>query len=722
MYSFLNICLKKYLKNGLFGLLLLVSSGLYAQVIRIPVFNAYRRSDKAYEDSLKRVGGRLEAELAGRPGNAYNDSLRIRLFNMLGEVYIDSDRNNLDTVFMYSEKLYTLSKKYNDKQMMLRALFRKELKYRRLHQYSESLKLCFEAMELCEQLGENCKRIGEIEQILGNTFLFAKDYENAEKYLLRALVSFDLYPYRTKERLLVDKGYLTGTLARVYTRWNKMEKAEKEFLVQLSLMKASGLEVAIANADEEIGDFYNHTGNPEKAFPYYDEALAIYTRKKNQEGIASIYNSKAEAYLNMKNYEKSLEFANLAMDIARKEKLTLLMPFTYDVIYKANLAIGKELEALRASQRAYMLKDSNDLKKRLLEMNDVRKLYEFEQAKIRNERLRITEEFRLSTLQKQFEVSKLKAEKLAQDFRLTEISRKLENEKALSKENYLKLVAEKHQSEEERLNKQLKLEELNNKLTFDALQRKALLGVLALISLLGGVAIVYSVILKRKNLQLKAKNAEVQEALLKGQTIERKRVATELHDNLGSLLSAVRVSLLTLDSDKLPNHDQNVYLQIKQMVDDACKEVRLISHNMLPEELERFGLDEAIQKMVDRLNFSTPIEFTLNNKGLKDIHLEKKVAFHIYSICLELINNILKHSEATDATITFRSDGQSLDLFVRDNGKGISEADTGRGLEGISDRVAFMEGQLTVQSNEEEGTKVHVNVPLNLPVYSASQT
>ena len=253
--------------------------------------------------------------------------------------------------------------------------------------------------------------------------------------------------------------------------------------------------------------------------------------------------------------------------------------------------------------------------------------------------------------------------------------------------------------------------------------------VIGLITLLGVSAIAYSFILRKKNKELLNKNHEIQEALLKGQTIERKRVASALHDNIGSLLSAVRVSLLTLNSGKLPNHDQKIYTQIQEMVENACREVRLISHNLLPEELEKYGLEVALQKMIERLNFSTPIEFTLNTKGLKenfsgetalgDITLDRKTAFHLYSICLELINNILKHSGATDAAMTFRKNEKTLELFVRDNGKGLQNYSKGQGLMSVEDRVEAMRGVLEIESKIGEGTRTHISIPIIQPAYAA---
>jgi signal transduction histidine kinase len=691
------------------------------QTIIIPKFRQSRNGEKIYEDSIKSVGKRLEIELSTKPQNPVYDSLRIQLFVTMSEVYVDANRYNLDTASMYADKLYFYAKKYNKKRLMMDALFRKELKFNRLHQYSESLKLCFEAIDLCDQLGKECGQRWKIENILGNTFLYSADYPNAEKYILQSLQSINDEGSNVKLMLPIDKGFLHGTLAKIYLRWKKPIKAEQEYLTQLELMKQANFEDAVANASEELGDFYNNNGRPNEALPYYDKALEINLKKNNEESLASVYNSKAETYLNLKDYNKALEFAGKSMFYAQKNKLSLLLPFTYHVIFQANIGLGNELEALRANQKYWSLKDSNDLKKRVIDLSDARRLYELEQAKNQREKERITEEYRIGSLQKQYEITKLTNTSLEQDFKLQSISRKLENEHALAIQQALRIESDNQKNEQERLTKQLKVNELSNKLILENQQQNSLLIIVGLISLLGVSAIIYSLNLRRKNKELQIKNHEIQEALLKGQTIERKRVASELHDNVGSLLSAVRVSLLTLNSAKLPNHDQKVYSQIQGMVENACREVRLISHNLLPEELEKFGLEIALGKMIERLNFSTPIEFTLNTKGLKEQSFDRKIAFHIYSICLELINNILKHSEATDAAITFRKSGNTLELFVRDNGKGLQNYLKGQGIASIEERVEEMNGILEIDSEVGEGTRTHISVPITQPTYVASQ-
>jgi signal transduction histidine kinase len=104
------------------------------------------------------------------------------------------------------------------------------------------------------------------------------------------------------------------------------------------------------------------------------------------------------------------------------------------------------------------------------------------------------------------------------------------------------------------------------------------------------------------------------------------------------------------------------------------------------------------------------------------VDINKKASFHIYSICLELINNILKHSQASDAALTFRKNGDVIELFMRDNGIGLNEQHQENGFKNIRERVVALGGKLTILSAQEEGTRVQISIPINQPVYVALQT
>ncbi|MBA4850495.1 sensor histidine kinase [Emticicia sp. BO119] len=215
-----------------------------------------------------------------------------------------------------------------------------------------------------------------------------------------------------------------------------------------------------------------------------------------------------------------------------------------------------------------------------------------------------------------------------------------------------------------------------------------------------------------RNKTLQRKNTELQAALLEGQTTERKRVAADLHDNLGSTMSSLKWTMEAINTKNLLPEEQRVYLNLKEMLESAYNEVRLLSHNLLPEEFEKQGLKEALTVLVRKLNNNTKIRFSLDtaeNVG----KLDKKVEFELYSICLELVNNILKHSQATEAKIALTKDIKHLRLLVVDNGKGVEErSGEGKGLKNIRKRAETLKAQFSVKSEENQGVSNEILLPI----------
>ncbi len=156
------------------------------------------------------------------------------------------------------------------------------------------------------------------------------------------------------------------------------------------------------------------------------------------------------------------------------------------------------------------------------------------------------------------------------------------------------------------------------------------------------------------NRQLRQKNRAILAALLQGQTLERQRVAADLHDNLGTTLSALHWNLETLDKTRLTPAEQTVYANISQQVGQAYNDVRLLAHNLLPDQLAKQGLGVALHHLVDKLNRGTLVKFQLTGADALP-RLGQQTEFELYSICLELLHNILKHANATESQVDFRS-------------------------------------------------------------------
>jgi len=661
------------------------------------------------------------SELAKAKSSFVNDTLELFYLNKICKNYSLLTRVSADTGIYFTQKLYDKALSLKNNVYQLRALFLFSNFYIKKSLYTKALEANLSTLRKCEEGNNVCDDIWKINLRFGQIYYNIKEYEKTIEYLRKAIDYLAAKPnLSTDLQLQIAEAYrISGISAQLL---GQKRVAKSMFLNVLKYCERSKNDIQIAFAQSVMGDYYlDVEQNANEAQKYLDEADKLFSNKGYWQGKASLYSSYVSLYKLKKDPYNAEKYAQLTLSNANESKNNTVKLQALVDLSDIGLMQNNPQKALMFYKEAIALRDSIQKNQKLNELVEIQKRYDLEKMQIRYENEKLIQKKTTDFLQKQYEITKLKSEKLAQEFTLEAISRKLEKEHALATEQALKIETDKQKNEQERLSKQLKVNDLSNKLKLENQQQKSLLIIVVLISLLGFSSIVYSFVLRKKNKELLAKNLEIQEALLQGQTIERKRVASELHDNVGSLLSAVRVSLLTLNSEKLPNHDQKVYAQIQEMVENACREVRLISHNLLPEELEKYGLEVALEKMVERLNFSTPIEFTLNTKGLKEHYLDRKTAFHLYSICLELINNILKHSEATDAAMTFRKKDDSLELFVRDNGKGLQNYMKGKGLTSVEERVEAMNGMLNIESEIGEGTRTHISVPITQPAYVASQ-
>ena len=258
---------------------------------------------------------------------------------------------------------------------------------------------------------------------------------------------------------------------------------------------------------------------------------------------------------------------------------------------------------------------------------------------------------------------------------------------------------------------QLRITDLENE---KLLQTRNLLGGLSILGVLLTVFILWSNSkLKTKNEELKTKNREIESALLIGQTIERKRVASELHDNLNTKIAALRWRLEALDTSKYPEADQKIHAGVLQSLEDVYADIRLISHNLLPPELETHGISVALQKLIEKLNSNTKTEFHLVTNNLTE-RLNPKTEYQLYSIALELVNNVLKHAQAQQVWMSLSKNEDSVSLTVSDDGVGFQQKESpeGVGLRNISSRVEALQGKWQVESKPNSGTKVTAEVPV----------
>jgi signal transduction histidine kinase len=220
---------------------------------------------------------------------------------------------------------------------------------------------------------------------------------------------------------------------------------------------------------------------------------------------------------------------------------------------------------------------------------------------------------------------------------------------------------------------------------------------------------------KRQQLELDYQK-KMMEAALESQENERRRVAGDLHDSIGAMLSTIRVSLIT--QAKRANADVDSITESKKMLDDTIESVRRISRDLMPSTLEKFGLAQAVKEMCERFQSTAALPITYMEEG--DLQpISKKRELMIFRIIQEIINNALKHAHATSISVAFSSDEKYLTVIVQDNGIGFDVEEhkndkrlgKGLGLFNIENRARLVSADVEFHSAPQQGTRIVLNIP-----------
>ena len=207
------------------------------------------------------------------------------------------------------------------------------------------------------------------------------------------------------------------------------------------------------------------------------------------------------------------------------------------------------------------------------------------------------------------------------------------------------------------------------------------------------------------------------EAVLKGEEQERTRLAKDLHDGLGGMLSGIKYSLNTMKGSMIMTPDNvQAFERSMDMLDSCIKEMRRVAHNMMPEALVKFGLDTALQDFCNDVNQSGALKVSYQSIGLKDSAIEQTTGITIYRIVQELLNNTMKHATAKSAIVQISKTDGWLTVTVEDDGTGFNTAilkqSKGIGWTNIQNRVEFLKGKIDVNSQEGKGVSVLIELPV----------
>jgi len=202
------------------------------------------------------------------------------------------------------------------------------------------------------------------------------------------------------------------------------------------------------------------------------------------------------------------------------------------------------------------------------------------------------------------------------------------------------------------------------------------------------------------------------DAMIEGQEKERQQIANDLHDDLGGLMATVKLHFNALTD----NPSKELYTKTNHLIDEAYQKVRSVAHAKNSGVIAKQGLLTAVKHMAEKVSTSNKIKLDVIDHGL-DNRLENSLELTLFRIIQELITNVVKHANATEATIHITNHEDAINIMVEDNGKGfnpkqITKTAKGMGISSIDKRVEHLDGQLIIESEINKGTTIILDIPL----------
>ena len=502
------------------------------------------------------------------------------------------------------------------------------------------------------------------------------------------------------------------------------DSAAVHYYKALDIIKDQNAPKVKAGILNELGKLYRKTKDLDRSLQMYDEAFDIYKKLDDEDNMATILNESGVVFEYREDYAEAIR--RYKASLAIREKLKDVNGKAYSLSFLGGVYTlqknFKEAEAylMQSLEIRKQLKDSFAI---ALNYTDLGYLFK-EQGKYDL----AAEQYRLSNeLAEKIKYAELLQSNYAE---LAAIAEKTGNF-ALSLDYYKKRTTLKDSiytgdkmKQIEQLNAKYQTEKKEQQLKLqqaEITKKKYLVwGLVIGIALLMTAA--FSFYHKRQvqsKLDLQAEVMKQQDlatkAIINAEENERKRIAADLHDGVGQMMSAAKMNLSAFESEvAFKDEAQKIsFEKLISLVDESCKEIRNVSHQMMPNALLKSGLTSAVKEFLDKID-SRIIKINLHAEGLQD-RLDSNTETVLYRVIQECVNNVIKHSGANKLDISLIKDTDGISVTVEDNGRGFDANDKkkfdGIGLKNISSRVGFLKGTVDFDSSPGRGTLVAIHVP-----------
>jgi two-component system NarL family sensor kinase len=511
----------------------------------------------------------------------------------------------------------------------------------------------------------------------------------------------------------------------------KHDQALKIYMDALQMAEQEKLHLQIAAVCNEIGTLLKKNKELQKALGYYTRALAEATVVKHDEQMANACNNIGLIYEEEGKYEKALLQYQKSLLAYQKIKDKLgesysleYIGYVYALMKNYDLAVANLQKSLSLRIE---LKDNYGIAICLIELTEVFRDKKDHRLAIAYAKRAISFSREINypdMLQKGYE---LLAEIYGREQNFTAAYQAHQQYTAV-KDSIFNIEKSKQigelQTKYETEKKQQSIDLLNKENTIQKLkltQRDGMIGIICAIFLC--CSFIAYLLYNRSRLKQQTRlQAEVMtqqdlatKAVLTAEENERKRIAGELHDGLGQMFSAVKLNLSAIGENLTfkDEHNEKMFDKTLHLVDESCKEVRAISHQMTPNVLLKAGLTSAVRDFIDKID-ARKLKVNLTTFGLHD-RLDPNIEIVLYRVIQETVNNVIKHAKASSLDIQLTKDVEGVNVMIEDNGTGFNVAQLekfdGIGLKNIRTRVAYLKGTVDFSSRPDEGTLVAIYIP-----------
>lgn len=537
------------------------------------------------------------------------------------------------------------------------------------------------------------KQSGKIREQLNDGLGIAKVYNKIgivyqkkgafDKALENQLLALSLF---TKYKDNIGISYSLNNIGILNQNLGRYDEAIKYQLQSIEIKEKLNDNYGLAGSFVNIANIYKIKGDDDKAADYYTKAIGISRTIQDKEYLANALNNIGALYLKKQKYKQAFtsisESLQLRKDLGDTKGQVSCMN-NLGLVFQQQKQYDSSIAVLQAA-----LKLGKDAVNCLPEVNQtyLALSQSYESMNMNNEAL---EMFKLYATSKDSLFTDNLSEKFAE---LETKYETLEKEKEIQRQQYV--IAKK-----------------NYWITGIALS-------VLLLSLLA--ASYYRRYKLKQEARMQQALLEQQQqsaaAVMKAEEKERQRIAKDLHDGVGQMMSAAKMNLSAFENDLQFNDPEQKlsFERIISLVDESCKEVRTVSHQMMPNILLKSGLANAVADFLDKID-QRKLKVSLHTEGLNE-RLDENTEIVLYRVLQECVNNVIKHSQASQLDISLMKDTDGISVSIEDNGKGFNPKelgeDAGIGLKNMKARIDYLNGTIDFDSAPGRGTLIAIHLPV----------